>query len=273
MIKAVMTILFILLTLYILVGYGLYVAQRHLIYYPQPFNQQRFPELTLETADGPLTAICVNTTKSCQPIGSRAIIYFGGNAEAVIHSAPLLQNLTAPDTSVYLVNYRGFGRSAGSPSEPALIEDALAVYDHIHQQLQKSSTQSASAQTVTIDVVGRSIGTGVSTALASQRSVRKLALITPFDSLQSVAQEKFRLYPLKLLLKDSFHSDQRAAQIDSQVLLLVAGKDDLIPPHHAEHLKMAFNRPVDYTTIESATHNDIMSYPQAQERLEQFMIN
>lgn len=268
-----MTILFILLTLYILIGAGLYVAQRHLIYYPQPFNQQRFPELTLETTDGLLTTICVNTNESCQPIGSRAIIYFGGNAEAVIHSASLLQNLTAPDTSVYLVNYRGFGRSAGSPSEPALIEDALAVYDHIQQQLQKSSNQSAIVRPVTIDVIGRSIGTGVATALASQRSVRKLALITPFDSLEAVAQEKFRLYPLQLLLKDSYRSDLRAAQINSKVLLLVAGKDDLIPPHHAERLKMAFNRPVDYTVIESATHNDIMIFPQAQKRLEQFMIN
>ncbi|MDO5768031.1 MAG: hypothetical protein Q4P13_00875 [Psychrobacter sp.] len=276
MIKAMGMGLVILLALYIIAGVGLYFAQRHLIYYPQPFTQERFPELTLETADGLLTAICVNTDASCQPIGPRAIIYFGGNAEAVIHSASLLQRIIAPEISVYLVNYRGFGRSAGSPSEPALIQDALAVYDHIHQQLQSTPTQSVSiqsgaAQPLTIDVIGRSIGTGVASALASQRSVRKLALITPFDSLEAVAQEKFRLYPLRLLLKDSFCNDQRATQIDSQVLLLVAGQDEMIPPRHAERLKMAFNRPIDYTTIDSATHNDIMTYSQAQERLQQFM--
>ena len=276
MTKAVLIILFILLVLYILVGAGLYMAQRQLIYYPQPFAQERFFELTLETKAGPLTAICVNTDPSCQPTGARAILYFGGNAEAVIDSAPLLQRLIAPDTSLYLVNYRGFGRSAGSPTESQLIEDALSIYDHIQPffprtPIQSSAETSSPQSAITIDVIGRSIGTGVATALASQRPVGKLALITPFDSLQAVAQAKFPIYPLSLLLKDTYRSDQRAAQIDSQVILLVAGDDEIIPPRHAEQLKSAFHQPVEYHLIDWAHHNDIMNHSQAQQRLQQFM--
>ena len=259
-----------------MLGAGLYFAQRQLIYYPQPFTQDRFAELTLATADGPLTVICLNTIEDCQPSGQRAVLYFGGNAEAVIQSAPLLQRIIPADTAIYLVNYRGFGGTSGTPSETALVQDALTVYDTIYRQLLLSSPpqsepKALSPNPVFIDIIGRSIGTGVATALASQRPIRRLALITPFDSLLAVAQDKFRFYPLSLLLKDTYRSDQRAAQIDSEVLLLVAERDEMIPPRHAEQLKSAFNQTVEHETIDSATHNDIMSYPKAQQRLQQFM--
>lgn len=290
MIKLIGIFLIILLFVYILLGVGLYFAQRQLIYYPQPFIQDRYPELTLDNEVGPLTVICLNTTEDCQPLSQRAVLYFGGNAEAVIQSAPLLQRIISADTAIYLVNYRGFGESPGKPSESALVRDALTVYDAIYQQLQStlppssnssdliddpphshSQSHSQSQRPITIDVIGRSIGTGVATALASQRPVRRLALITPFDSLVAVAQDTFWFYPLSLLLKDTYRSDQRAAQISSQVLLLVAGRDEIIPPRHAEQLRLAFNQTVEYETIDSATHNDIMSYPKAQLRLQQFM--
>ena len=85
------------------------------------------------------------------------------------------------------------------------------------------------------------------------------------------------LYPeltltiLAWLLKDTFRSDERASQIDSDTLLLVAGNDQLIPPKHASQLQSAFTQPVRSKLVANATHNDIMKYPNAQQHLKAFL--
>ena len=274
--KWVMTLAFALFAIYILLGIVLYVAQRQLIYLPEPYTQTLYPELTLTIDGNDITVLCLNTDEQCNPLGNRAVLYFGGNAEPVVNSASLLQQLLPKDTAVYLMNYRGYGTSQGEPSETVLTRDAVTVYDAIvnllNTQANASTVQtSLNFEKVRIDVIGRSIGTGVACALASQRDVHKLALITPFDSLQAVAQAKFPLYPLAWLLKDTFRSDERASQIDSDTLLLVAGNDQLIPPKHASQLQSAFTQLVHSELIANATHNDIMTYPNAQQHLKAFL--
>ncbi len=134
-----------------------------------------------------------------------------------------------PDHAIYAVNYRGYGGSTGSPSQAALFQDALAIYDHVK------------ANHLAVSTIGWSLGSGVATYLASERDINKLVLITPFDSILNVAKHQYPLYPIEQLLRDHYNSAAIAPKVDSKVLILIAEEDRLIPPAHAEKLAKAFS--------------------------------
>ena len=166
----------------------LFLVQRSFIYYPQPKSAaDHSPTLTLNV-DG--ARVLVTTRPAAGP---DAVIYFGGNAEDVSHSMPTL-TAAFPDRSIYALNYRGYGGSTGTPSEAALIADAVVLFDHVH--LDHSH----------IFVTGRSLGSGVAVHLASLRPVKRLVLVTPYDSLAEIAASQFRFFPVRWLLLDKFES-------------------------------------------------------------------
>jgi pimeloyl-ACP methyl ester carboxylesterase len=104
---------------------ALFLGQRSFLYYPQAKSAAGDNTLTLNT-DGERVLV---TTRP-RP-GSDAVIYFGGNAEDVSRSLPTLKS-AFPERSLYALNYRGYGGSTGKPSEPALIADALTLFDRVH---------------------------------------------------------------------------------------------------------------------------------------------
>ncbi len=152
-----------------------------------------------------------------------AIIYFAGNAESVGKLTDYYRHIF-PHETVYLINYRGYGGSTGEPSEPAFFSDALHIYDQIKSQHQ------------TISIIGKSLGSGVATYLASQREIFKLVLITPFDSITSLAQQKFPFFPVSWVVTNEFDSMQYAKQIKAEVLVFIAENDQIIPPEHSNKL-------------------------------------
>lgn len=237
--------------LYLALGAYLYIKQRSFLYFPQPYKQNQYPSITINQPDAQLDIITLSLTQdtSKETVEANqekpAIIYFGGNAEAVIHSAPLFEPLLT-HYDVYLVNYRGYGASTGNITEANNYDDALAIYERISQSHSN------------ISVVGRSLGSGVASYLAAKKPVEKLILITPFDSIQAVAQETFPIYPLGLLLKDTYPSIERAADISANILILAAKNDQVVPAHHANALSKAFKSP-QYAEIKQANHADIMT--------------
>lgn len=151
-----------------------------------------------------------------------------------------------PNHTIYTVNYRGYGGSTGSPSQDGLFKDALSIYDHIVKKHQS------------ISAIGRSLGSGIAIHLATQRDIHKLALITPYDSIASVAQATYPVYPISLLLKDHYDSLSMAGKLSSQILMLIAEHDRVIPPAHAYKLAAAIPQPLLTRMIIPMTdHNNI----------------
>lgn len=242
----------IILIFYTLACLFLYFKQRDLLFYPTPNNSAlKAPVLWIENDREKLKTWRLNG-------GERAIIYFGGNAESVEYNIPEFKQ-AFNDFTVYLVNYRGYGGSSGSPSQTALFDDALALYDEIQ------STHSS------ISLIGRSLGSGVACFLASERKVDKLALITPYDSIRNVAQSHYPLFPVKWLLKDSFDSLSCARGLTNSILVLMAEKDRVIPMKHSQNLLQSFTHErVDSHIIKNTSHNDISSDPLYLQLLEHF---
>lgn len=190
----------------------LYSSQRSMLYYPTPETAAPGAERIELTSEGETLRIW----RAGPPDARQAVIYFGGNAEDVAQDVPLYRNIFA-NAAVYLANYRGYGGSTGSPSEHALFADALALYDYVH------------ARHPDVSVIGRSLGSGVAAYLASMREVRKLVLVTPYDSIENVAKKQFPAFPVSLLLRDKFASNTRVAAIKARVLIVVAENDDVVP--------------------------------------------
>jgi len=155
-----------------------------------------------------------------------------------------------PDRTMVFVNYRGYGGSTGRPSEAALVSDALAIFDVLRRDYDD------------IAVLGRSLGSGVAVQLAAQRSVSRLVLVTPFDSLVRVGQHTFPWLPVAALAKDRFESVRFTPRITCPVLVLIADADEVIPPAHAQALLAAFPAGrARALEVVGAGHNDIQLWP------------
>ena len=248
MAKRFRRILFYLLTalatLYIAVCVALMAFQRSLIYFPQPMlSRTGATILTMKTATGP---VLVSTRPR---LGPDALIYFGGNAEDVTLNLPSF-SAAFPNHAIYLLHYRGYGGSSGSPSEAAFIADALHLFDQVYSQHQN------------IVVVGRSIGTGVAVHVASMRSAARLVLVTPFDSLGDVAAWHYPYLPVRWLLRDKFDSGKYAPQVTAPTRIIAAADDEVVPRASTELLRTRFrNELVSYVVVPACGHNTISDTP------------
>ena len=241
----------------LVVGYAtllavLYAKQRSLLFHPQfTRNPPLAPEFALDVEGAVLRGWVVN------PGHAQALLYFGGNGEDVSLARDDVARW-APGHTVYLVSYRGYGHSSGEPSEQAMAADAKALFDHV------------AARHSTVDAFGRSLGSGVAVHVAAARPVRRLALVTPFDSVRRVAQGHYPWAPLAYLLKDPFESWRRAPMLGMPVFVVIAGQDDVTPPEHAETLIRALPSPPEVLRLPRAQHSNVQVFPAYESALQRF---
>mgnify|MGYP000539588710 CR=1 FL=1 len=240
MLKLTFTIFLLTSAGYVALCSLMYALQRSMLYFPTPEVHSDEATAFRLVNDGLSLKVWRTIEKS-----DKALIYFGGNNEEVSANIRKYRELF-PDHTVYLHNYRGYGGSEGKPTEEGLFADALALYDHL------------AARHGSIDVIGRSLGTGVAVFLASQREVQNLALVTPYDSITSVAVDQYPFLPVRRLLKDRFDSLARATMLTANTLLLIAENDELIPVELSHKLAEALNpEHTRVITISGVDHNSI----------------
>ena len=244
-----------ILLFYVLIGAVLFFYQRKLIYFPTAKIPHDYEQQQLIHDNITLEVIVLNQGQK------EAIIYFGGNAESVVYSADNFLD-TFPRQTIYLLNYRGYGGSSGQPTEDGIYADALFLFDKV---LEKQAT---------ISVIGRSLGSGVATFLASKRPVEKMALISPFDSITSVAQNIYMIFPVFLMLLDKYDSISRVKDIKAETFVLIAEYDEVIPRIHSQRLIDEF--PVEQITVKiiaDSRHNDISEKAEYYQHLKDYFNN
>ena len=182
--------------------------------------------------------------------GPKALIYFGGNAEDVSLRLPLFSK-AFPEYAIYLLHYRGYGGSSGTPSDAALENDAQVLFDKVYTE-----------HTSTV-IVGSSLGTGVAIRLASQRPASRLILIMPYDSIQDVAAHWFPYIPISWILLDKFESWRYAPRIQVPTLIVEAEHDEVVPSMSTQQLYARFAKGVaTLKVIPGAYHETISASPQ-----------
>ena len=222
----------------------LFFFQRSLIYFPHTSSMAGSAAQIKLPVDGAVLRVSVRPHP-----GPDALIYFGGNAEDVSASLPSLST-TFPNHAIFLMHYRGYGGSSGSPSEQALQEDALKLFDKIR------------AGHPNVVVVGRSLGTGIAIRLATQRPVSRLVLVTPYESLQDLAATQFPFFPVRWLLADKYESGRYAPQVTAPTTLVAAQHDEVIPRWSTDRLHARFPPGVARLVVLPGTgHNTISMHP------------
>jgi hypothetical protein len=221
-----------------------FAIQRSLIYYPQPSSLgDRDTTVTLPVAGARVVASVRARA------GTKAVVYFGGNGEDVTSSIPGLA-AAFPEHALYLLHYRGYGGSGGTPSEAALVGDALALFDL------------AQREHAAVEVVGRSLGSGVAMQVAGTRPAARLVLVTPYDSLVAIAASRFPYLPVGWLLLDRFESDRHAASVGAPTLLIAADRDEVIPRASTERLLARFKPGVATLRVVAGDHNSVSEQPE-----------
>lgn len=233
-----------------------YLAQDGLIFHPQQIPQARRAEIArgipqaesvfLTAADG--TRVHAWHYKA----GPQLALYFGGNAEEVSWMLEAVRAET-PGVSWLLADYRGYGQSEGSPSEKALVADALALYEH--------AAKLPGVDPNRIYAFGRSLGSGVAVALAARRPLAGLILATPYDSLAAVAKRYYWYLPVDWMLKHRFDSIALAPRLKAPLLCLIAERDEVIPAVHAERLFEAWGGARRKVALGGAGHNTTDAHP------------
>ncbi len=233
----------------------LYFLQRDFIYYPMKDDiSSNETAYTLTRDDGvTLRGWIIN------PGRDKAILYFGGNAERLSYTIDVAKKRFS-DYAVYLVHYRGFGDSEGEPTEQNLLSDALALYDDIKPHHKH------------ITAIGRSLGTAIASYVASQREVDKVVLITPFDSIEHIAERSYPGVPVSLLLKDKFESWKFAQHIKARTLVLIAEHDRIVPRQFTDNLLRYFKQGlVTAQKLEGTGHVTISHHPEYYPQIARFL--
>lgn len=229
------------------------ILRNGVIFQPKSMSQETASTLVKDNV-GALNFVAADQTrlqgwlvKNASRERSPLIIYFGGSSQEVSNMIPYFQKIDG--WSAALINYRGYGRSEGTPSEDNLFQDSTLIYDSLSKRDDIDSKK--------IVTMGWSLGTGVSVYLSEQRPVSGTILVSPFDNWAHMFQSRdFPLIPLSFI-KDKYfilNSISRAASIHTPLLCLVGEKDNIVLPSLSKDLARHWGGEETTVIYEDADH-------------------
>jgi fermentation-respiration switch protein FrsA (DUF1100 family) len=232
----------------------LFFAQRSMVF-PIPQTARTSPDAAgfpqaeqhiLTTADSEKVIVWHVPARPGHPV----VLYFHGNGDFLAGFFGRFRQIIADGTGVVALSYRGYAGSSGQPSEWGLLQDAAAAYAF--------TTARYSAEKIV--AWGFSLGTGVAVTLAAERPVGKLILEAPYTSLADVAASLFPIFPVRLVMRDQFRSDERIAGVSAPLLIMHGARDATIPIIFGERLFALAHEPKQFVRFPEGDHNNLDDY-------------
>jgi fermentation-respiration switch protein FrsA (DUF1100 family) len=177
------------------------------------------------------------------------MLWCHGNAGNIIHRLDNLIELHDLGLSVFLFDYRGYGRSAGRPTEAGLYQDGLAAYHYLVDVRKVSPKQ--------LVVFGRSLGAAVAGEVASREAAAGLILESAFPSVQALAKEYIWGLPAHWLLAARFDLAARLQKVRMPVLVIHGDRDEIVPFRMGQQVFQAARLPKTFYRVEGADHNSL----------------
>ncbi len=179
---------------------------------------------------------------------NQVIFLLHGNAGNLSQRGEVFGSLLQLGANIFAIDYRGYGKSEGSPSEEGTYRDADAGYDWLVKR------GFASRQIIAL---GQSLGGGVASYLAANKPIGGLILQSTYTSLPDVGSELFPFLPVRLVGKIKYPTRSRLADLKIPVLTLHSRIDEIIPYHHGERNFEAAKDPKLFWELR-AGHNDYL---------------
>jgi fermentation-respiration switch protein FrsA (DUF1100 family) len=245
--------LIILVGVYLLVMAAAYLFQRRFTYFPTslaPDETVLLPEdREMKEVKLPLGGdLEIHGVFHPPPEGGFTVLFLHGNAGNLTHRMPLFRAILKRRVGGLLIDYRGYGKSPGRPSEKGLYEDASASLDWL---------ASRGIPTERVILFGKSLGTGVAVEMARNHAVAGLILESPYTSIPAVGQRHVPFLPIRLLMHDRFDSLAKSGEIRCPILAIWSRTDRIVPPDLSERLYEALPSPKTKFVLDNAGHNEI----------------
>jgi len=174
-------------------------------------------------------------------------LFFHGNAGNLTYREPHSREITSAGSSILMLDYRGYGKSTGRPTEHGLYADADAAYDYLLK---------AGYRPAQIVIHGESLGSAVAVDLASRRPCAGIVLEAPFASARDVAQTVLPVVGPMLVW--GFNSREKIGRVRAPMLFIQGDRDEIIPLRLGQALYAAAPEPKSFWVVPGAGHNDIV---------------
>jgi fermentation-respiration switch protein FrsA (DUF1100 family) len=177
------------------------------------------------------------------------VLHFHGNAGNISHRLDEAAVLSAAGLDVLLFDYRGYGRSTGSPGEGGTYQDARAAREALLRQ--------PGVDPARILYLGESLGGAVAVELAGAAPPRGLVLRSTFTSVRDMARLHYPIVPAAVVV-DAYPTLSRLRELRVPLLVIHGDRDDIVPLSHGEALLAAAREPKRLEIVRGAGHNDLL---------------
>jgi pimeloyl-ACP methyl ester carboxylesterase len=235
---------------YVGMGVLLYVFQSQLVYVPKhkmvasPADiGLSYQDVELESADGVrLSAWWVPSEK---PRG--VLLFCHGNGGNISHLLERIGTYRSLGLSTFVFDYRGYGKSAGKPTEEGTYLDVEAAWNYLVEE------QGVAPEDIL--VYGWSLGGPIAAWLAQRHNPGKLVLESTFTALPELAQQLYPFFPARLLARFEYNTLDYLTRVRCPILVVHSREDGLIPFDHGQRLYEGFDGPRKFLEIEG-DHGD-----------------
>lgn len=245
----------------------MYLQQPGMTFYPQreltatPADWGLvYEEVGLTTADG----VALHGWYIPHTQAKRVLLFLHGNGGNISHRGDSIAIFHRLGLNVFIIDYRGYGRSEGTPSEKGLYEDAATAWRYLTEQRGIAATD--------IVIFGRSLGGAVAAQLAAQVGPGALILESTLSSARDFAETVFPLLSRLVVMRYGWDTAARVAQVRSPMLVLHSPEDEIMPYRLGEMVYQSGREPKRFIALRG-DHNGgfLQSQPRYEQALADFL--
>ncbi len=230
----------------------LFLFQSRLVFYPEVGREMvvspqtyglKFEAADIPTADG--ETLSAWWVPADEPRGT--MLFFHGNAGNISHRLDYLLLFNRLRFNTLILDYRGYGKSTGSPSEEGTYRDAEAAWDYLRA--------ARSVQPQNLVIAGESLGGGVASWLAAKIGPRAVVLLSTFTSVNDLGAQIYWFLPVRLISRLGYDNAENLKRIKAPVFIAHSRDDDVIPFSHGKRLFEGAAEPKAFLEMRGG-HND-----------------
>lgn len=252
---------------FLILHIGVYIFQGYIIFQPNPLPsdytfqfEDPFQERWITSEDGnEVNALFFEAEGNSQ---GKVILYLHGNSDNLQRWASYHPDFTERGYDFLAIDYRGYGKSRGIPSEEGLYADAQSAYDHLRKSYEPEQ----------IYIFGRSLGTGVAGYVAAKNPAAMLMLETPYYSIKDIFKRQAPFLYLPFDLRSEFPLHRYIEEADLPTYIFHGTADEIVPYSSAAAIKPELPSDEHFLTIPGGRHKGLNTYEAYQVYLDQILL-
>lgn len=245
----------------VLLAAGIFLFEGSFIYFPTAGGVGPSPgeEVDLGASDG----VRIHGWFVGHPQAKVSLLLFHGNAGNLENRREMILRLRDSPANVLAIDYRGYGKSDGKPSEEGLYRDARAAYDWVR----------ARTPGLKVVVFGKSLGGGPACELARRVPCDGLIVQSSFTAAPDMASRVIPFFPARWFMRTKFDNLAKVPQIPCPKLFIHSRADEIIPFEMGQRLFSAAAPPKEFAWYDDADHNGLMERHEAHyyQRIAEFL--